>query len=247
MRANRAAPRKPGLALLRLAQGRIDAATAAICRLLDEGSPDRRARSTMLAAGVDILLASGDVSAARRAADELSAIAAQVETPLLRATSAQATGAVLLAEGDPRAAIAVLHTACALWRDIEAPYEAARVSLLIGLACRTLGDSDSAQLELDAARGIFERLGAAPDLARLDALTAVASDPVAPAGAGGALTDRELQVLRLVATGKTNRAIADDLGISEKTVARHISNIFTKLDLSSRAAATAYAFQHRLL
>jgi DNA-binding CsgD family transcriptional regulator len=245
---------QPGLARLRLAQGRIDAAKAAICRLLDEGSPDARARSLMLAAAVEILLASNEVSAARRASDELSAIASQIDTPLLRATSAGATGAVLLAEEDPRAASAVLRVACTLWRDLDVPYEAARVRVLIAQACSALGDIDSAQLELDAAIHIFRKLGAAPDLARAEALATVDTAPPASAAGGDLtvttgvpLTGREVQVLRLVATGKTNRAIADALGISEKTVARHISNIFTKLDLSSRAAATAYAFQHDLV
>jgi ATP/maltotriose-dependent transcriptional regulator MalT len=233
---------QPGLARLRLAQGRIDAAKAAICRLLDEGSPDSRGRSLMLAAAVEILLASNEVSAARRASDELSAIASQIDTPLLRATSAGATGAVLLAEEDPRAASAVLRIACTLWRDLDVPYEAARVGVLIAQACRALGDVDGAHLELDAAIHTFRKLGAAPDLARAEALDA---DPTVTPGVP--LTGREVQVLRLIATGKTNRAIADALGISEKTVARHIANIFTKLDLTSRAAATAYAFQHDLV
>jgi ATP/maltotriose-dependent transcriptional regulator MalT len=250
---------QPGLARLRLAQGRIDAAKAAICRLVDEGSPDRRGRALVLAAAVEILLAAKEVSAARRAADELSSIATTIDTPLPRAMSAHATGAVLLAEEDARAAVTVLRTAWTIWRELDAPYESARAAVLIGLACRALGDEDSAQLELDAAARIFRRLGAATELAQLDAFAEVSAaeatgSPDAPAPAevldgtpGGALTARELQVLRLVATGKTNRVIADALAISEKTVARHISNIFTKLDLSSRAAATAYAFQHGLV
>jgi DNA-binding CsgD family transcriptional regulator len=233
---------QPGLARLRLAQGRVDAAKAAICRLLDEGSKDSRGRSMMLSAAVEILLESDDRPIARRAADELSTIASRIDTPLLRAMSAHATGAVLLAEGDARAALTSLRNACTIWRELDAPYEAARVNVLIGLACRALGDVDGAQLELDAAVRVFRQLGAAPDLARLESQ----AETVAVASPGGALTAREIEVLRLVATGKTNRAIADALSISEKTVARHISNIFTKLDLSSRAAATAYAFQHGL-
>jgi DNA-binding CsgD family transcriptional regulator/tetratricopeptide (TPR) repeat protein len=235
---------QPGLGLLRLAQGRIDLAKAAICRMLDE-IQEPRARSTMLAACVDIMLAVPEVSLARQAADQLSAIASdpRIDTPFLRAIAAQATGAVLLAEGDAKAALASLRVAWNIWRDLSVPYEAARSSVLIGLACRALGDLDGGKLELDAARRTFQQLGAAPELARVQALDVSdirdASDDT--------LTVREVQVLKLIASGKTNRAIADTLGISEKTVARHVSNIFIKLDLSSRAAATAYAFQHHLV
>jgi DNA-binding CsgD family transcriptional regulator len=232
----------PGLALLRLAQGRTDAAKAAICRVVDEGR-DHRARPMLLSACVEILLATGDVPAARRAADQLSAIAAAGDGPFLRGVAAHASGAVLLAEGDARAAVVRLRDALATWREFEAPYEAARAGVLIGLAVRELGDAEGGRMELDAAKRTFEQLGAAPDLARLDELRRNA----APRVADSPLTARELEVLRLVASGRTNRMIADELAISEKTVARHVSNIFTKLDLSSRAAATAYAFQHHLV
>jgi DNA-binding CsgD family transcriptional regulator len=246
--------RHPGLALLRLAQGRVDVAKAAICRLLDE-TKDRRTRSTMLAAAVEILLASNDVPAARQCAGELSAIAATLGTPFLLALSAYATGAVLLAERDARTALASLRDAWTIWRELDMPYEAARVNVLIGLACRALGDEESAVMELDTACRVFRQLGAAPDLARLEGLSGVDASTEGTAakttatrpGAACGLTAREVEVLRLVASGKTNRAIADTLGISEMTVARHVSNIFTKLDLSSRAAATAYAFQHDLV
>jgi DNA-binding NarL/FixJ family response regulator len=129
-----------------------------------------------------------------------------------------------------------------VWQEIEAPYLAARVRVLVGLACRALGDDDGGALELDAARAAFERLGAAPDLAHVEPLTRGA-----PSGRPHGLTPRELQVLRLVATGKTNKAIAAGLLVSEKTVDRHVSNIFTKLDVPSRAAATAYAYRHKLI
>jgi DNA-binding NarL/FixJ family response regulator len=119
---------------------------------------------------------------------------------------------------------------------------AARVRELVGLACRALGDDDSAALELEAARGVFAQLGAAPDLARLDSLTRRAASGDSPG-----LTPRELQVLRLVAAGATNKAIAAELVLSERTVDRHVSNIFTKLGVSSRAAATAYAYEHQLV
>jgi DNA-binding CsgD family transcriptional regulator len=231
---------QPGLALLRLAQGQTDAAAAAIRRVLSE-SADRVTRSKVLAAYVEIMLAAGDLAAARSGAEELSEMATSAGAPVLDAVSAQATGAVLLAEGDAGSACALLRRAWAVWRDIEAPYESARARALIGLACRSLGDEDGAEMELDAARWGFAQLGAAPDLARVEGLSRTAL-PKAPGG----LTAREVEVLSLVATGKTNRAIATELFLSEKTVVRHLSNIFTKLDVSSRAAATAYAYEHGL-
>jgi DNA-binding NarL/FixJ family response regulator len=129
-----------------------------------------------------------------------------------------------------------------LWHELDAPYEAARARVLLGLACRALGDADGAAMELDAARSAFQQLGAAPDLSRVESLARRSPD-----GPAGPLTARELEVLRLVATGMGNRAIAAELFLSEKTVARHLSNIFTKLDLSSRSAATAYAYEHHLV
>ena len=231
----------PGLALLRLAQGRIEAATSAIRRVRDEAG-DQRTRSRVLGAYVEIMLAAGDVAAARAAADELGRIAGELGAPLLRAVAAQSTGAVLLAEGRARDALAALRNASAGWREVGAPYEEARARVLIGLAHRALGDGDTGAMELDAAGRAFRQLGATPDLDRTRAGRAGAA-----AGGAGGLTAREVEVLGLVATGKTNRAVASRLGISEKTVARHVSNIFTKLNLSSRAAATAYAYQNRLV
>ena len=229
----------PGLALLRLAQGRRDDAAGAICRVLQEATT-RRARSRVLGAAVEILLACDDRGAARRAADELDALAQTIATPFVRATAGHARGAVLLAEGDPTGALSACRTAWTLWRELDVPYEAARTQVLIAQACRALHDRDSADIELDAACHTFQQLGATLDLAR------VRRSGVALGSAAG-LSARELQVLRLVATGRTNRAIAEELGLSEKTVARHISNIFNKLDVSSRAAATAFAFEHRLI
>ncbi len=226
---------QPGLALLRLAQGQVQAADAAIRRVLDE-TQERGLRVRILAAYVEIALAAGDVPAARAAADELSAATGAFDAPLLRATAAHATGAVLLAEGSPKEALAALRPALSAWRELDAPYQAARARVLIGHACRTLGDEDAARMEFDAACHVFRQLGAAPDLARLT-----------PARAESGLTPREVEVLRLVAAGKTNRAIATDLVLSEKTVARHVANIFTKLGLSTRSAATAYAYEHDLV
>jgi DNA-binding NarL/FixJ family response regulator len=232
---------QPGLALLRLAEGQIDAANTAIRRAVNEAA-EVRERATMLAASVEILLAANDIPAARAAAGALAQIAAGLEAPFLRALSAQATGAVLLDEGQPGAALALLRQAGSTWRELEAPYQAARARVQVGLACRALGDEDAAAMELDAARQVFQQLGALPDIKLVSQLSALA-----PAETRTGLTARERQVLGLIATGKTNRAIADELRISEKTVARHVSNIFTKLGLSSRAAATAYAYQHHLL
>jgi DNA-binding CsgD family transcriptional regulator len=232
---------QPGLALLRLAQGKIDVAEAAIRRVVAETSEGFR-RAQLLPAQVEIMLAVGDVPAARHAADELTGLAERYDTPALRAVAGHAHGAVLLAEGDARAAVVALRGAWKVWRELEAPYEAARVRVLVGLGCRTLGDEETATMELDAARGVFAQLGALPDLDRLATL-----DRRRPASKRHGLTARELQVLRLVAAGKTNHAIATDLVLAEKTVDRHVSNIYLKLGVSSRAAATAYAYQHRLL
>jgi DNA-binding CsgD family transcriptional regulator len=230
---------QPGLALLRLAQGQADTAVAAIRRVLDEAS-DFVSRSRLLPGQVEILLAAGDVQAASAAA-ELTRLADGLGAPFLTAVAAHAQGAVLLAEGDPRAALAVLRGACRAWQDLEVPYEAGRVRVLIGLACRELGDQDGAEMELDAARRVFSQLAATPDLARVEALSAKA------AGGAGGLTARELQVLRLVAAGETNKAIGAELFVSERTVDRHLSNIYAKLGVSSRAAATAHAYQHGLI
>lgn len=187
------------------------------------------------------MLASSDARAARASADELAKIADDLDVPLLRAVAAQANGAVLLAQGDARAALAALRCAWTAWQDIEAPYEAARVRVLIGLACRALGDKDAEVMEFDAARRVFQHLKAGPDLAHVEELSRTTGKTA------GGLTAREIQVLRLVAAGKANRSIAKELFISERTVERHLSNLFTKLDISSRAAATAYAYEHKLV
>ena len=237
---------QPGLALLRAAQGRLDAAVAAIRSAADD-EPDPMERTRVLPAYVEILLAAGDVDAARAAADELSAVAADVAAPLLAAKAAHARGAVLLAEGDPRAALEALREAGEGWRAVQARYDGARTRVLVGLARRELGDDDTAQLELDGARAVFVALGATPDLERLDLLESTDTAAAAAGPDAGPLSPRELEVLRLVATGRTNHAIAAELVLSERTVARHVSNIFAKLGLSSRSAATAYAFQHHLV
>jgi DNA-binding NarL/FixJ family response regulator len=232
---------QPGLALLRLAQGQTESATRAMRLAIDEAH-GTETRSRLLPACVEIMLAAGDIQAARRAADELAALAGDLDATVLNAVAAQARGAVLLAEADPRAALPVLRQAWTGWQEVEAAYEAARVRVLIGIASRDLGGADAAEMEFDAARWIFQQLGAHPDLARVEAF----SRAIRPKTTG-ALSAREIQVLRLVAAGKTNRQIAAELFISERTVERHLSNIFNKLDVPSRAAATAYAYEHQLL
>ena len=232
---------QPGLALLRLAEGRVDASMAAIRRVLQEAE-DPISRSRVLGPYVEIALAAGEVQAAKEAAEELSAIAGELGSTLLHAVAEYATGTVVLAETEAQDALAVLRRAWKRWRDLEAPYEAARVRIPIALACRPLRDDDGAEMELDAARSVFEGLAASPDLGRVVELSQVAA-----LRAAGDLTQREVEVLSLIATGKTNRAIATELVISEKTVASHVSHIFTKLGLTSRAAATAYAYEHDLV
>lgn len=234
----------PGLALLRLTQGQRDAARAAIERVLAEPARGRQ-RAEVLAAAVEILVACGDAAAAQSALDQLKAAATTLNSVWLEAMIAAAEGHVRLANGQPREAFAPLRNALTVWQDLNAPFEAARVRVLMGCACRALGDTDGAQMEWDTASRVFRQFGAAPALAAVEALLNERSRP-APADAGG-LTAREVEVLRLVARGRTNRQIAAELDISEKTVARHVSNIFTKIDVSSRAAATAYAFTHRLV
>jgi DNA-binding CsgD family transcriptional regulator len=232
---------EPGMSLLRLAQGRSDLAATSIRRVLD-GMQDMIGRSKVLPAYVEIMLAAKDLEAARDAADELTRIAGDLDAPYLSALAFHFTGAVLLAEGNAQAAQSELRGAHDAWRDLNAPYQAARVRVLLGLACRDLQDGAAAELEFDAARSVFTALGALPDLEWLNRQVGTRS----PQAAGG-LSPRESEVLELLASGKTNRAIAAELSISEKTVARHVSNIFTKLTLSSRAEATAYAYTHGLL
>lgn len=231
---------QPGLALLRLAQDRVEDAVVSIVGAVDDAR-DEVMRAKMLPAFVEIMLASGRVSEARSAAVELTGLSASTDVTMLQALSSHSLGAVLLAEGDPRAALTSLRDAWQKWQRLDVPYETAQTRILIVLACRELGDKETAELECDAARKVLVELGAAPALKRLDEL--FGREPTRDA----VITARELEVLRLVAGGCTNREISEQLVISEKTVERHLSNIFTKLGVTNRAAATAYAYDHDLV
>ncbi|GAA1262084.1 helix-turn-helix transcriptional regulator [Arthrobacter pascens] len=264
-------PPHPGLALLRLAQGKPDQAQSLLRQAMDGAAPDYRRR--MLAARVEIELAAGDGGAARAAMEELASLCASFDMPMLHALAEQSEAAVLFHEGDPEAAMVLLRRAWSRWISLDAPFEAARCRALLASLCAALGDEESARLERAAARTAFSELSATPALSALESsglelsgleksglgqpvpvapdartapLPASADDVGHPAGAGP-LTARETEVVQLVSAGLSNRDIAAELFISEKTVARHLSNIFTKLGLTSRAAATAYAYRHGLV
>ena len=231
---------QPGLALLWLAQGRTGAACAAIRRLIDT-TGDRLRRARFLPAYLEIMLGMGDIDAARAACDELRELARSFDSDVLRAVVAQTDGAIALAGHDARASLDPLRYAFEQWQRLDAPYEAARVRVLLSRACRALGDEETAALEYRVACAELARLGARPELERLE----VANRPARDA-AGHPLTARELQVLRLVSNGCTNKEIATELGLSERTIDRHVSNILDKLDVPTRAAAAAHAVHRKL-
>ncbi|MGQ0802629.1 MAG: LuxR C-terminal-related transcriptional regulator [Actinomycetota bacterium] len=232
---------QPGLALLRLAQGRVDAAASSIARVVSEETWNRLTRAKLLPAQVEIAVAAGDLDRARAATEELEATAEEFESPGLRAAASLARGRLELAGAEPEGACATLRRALQQWQTLEVPYEVASTRVLLGRACRDAGDEEAATSSLDAATVIFERLGAAPDAERARELrTAAALLP-------GGLTEREAEVLRLVASGCTNKEAAAQLFLSDKTIARHLSNIFAKIGVSSRSAATAYAFEHGIV
>lgn len=230
---------QPGQALLQLAQRRARAAAATIQTALAAHAQDRLARARLCLAQVEIALAAADLKTARSAEAELRETAALYGSSGLEAAALQATGAVLIAEGRPETAIGTLQTAARHWQQLNAPYECAKSRVLLARAYEDLSDHDSAARERGAATEVFERLGATPDLREA---TNWHARPALPDG----LTEREAEVLALVASGRTNRQIAAELVISEKTVARHLANIFTKLGLASRTAAAAYAFTNGL-
>ena len=231
---------QPGLALLRLAQGKADAALTALRTAVMGASGNRLHRARLQWALAETALAAGDLDSATAAASELDMLASESDAPVLAACAGTVRGSLLLAENDVPGAVASLRGASALWQKLKLPYEAARTRMLFGLALRGAGDEDGARLELRAALGAFERLGAPGDAARASNLLG------GPAALPGGLTAREAEVLRLVASGKTNRDIAVELVISEHTVARHLQNMFAKLGVTSRSAATAFAYEHDL-
>lgn len=228
---------QPGLSLLHLALGRTRRAQDEIRR--SAAGADPLTRRYLLPAVAEIEVAAADHDAARRAVEELRDASRTSATPMLDATIAATDARVLLAEGRAAGALDAARTAVRIWDAIGAPYEAARSRVLAGRAARETGDAPEAQVQFDAARAVFLALGAEPALAEL---AAVMGDRRA-----GSLTARELEVLRLVCTGLTNRGIGERLSLSEKTVARHLANIFGKLGITSRAAATAYAYENGLV
>ncbi|GAA1767648.1 LuxR family transcriptional regulator [Agromyces humatus] len=228
---------QPGLALLHLTLGRTSVAQDEIRRTVAGADPFTR--RFLLPAVIEIEVASGDAEAARRAVDELHEASRSTPTALLAATVAAAEARVLLAEGDPSGSLVAARAAVDAWEGLGARYERARSRVSAARALLELGDRDAALVQLRGAREVFVALGANPALAELDDLV---GDRRA-----GVLTPREVEVLRLVSTGLTNRAIGERLSLSEKTVARHVSNIFGKLSLSTRAAATAYAYENGLV
>lgn len=234
---------QPGLSLLRLAQGNKDVARGSIRRIVG-ASDDPLQRARLLPAYAEIMLAVGEIDAARNACRELTGMADRLGTDVLAAMAAQAEAALALEDGDEQRALGLARKAFHTWNRVEAPYEAARARILAGMACRALDDGEGAQLELEAAVAMLEQLGAAPEVARVKALgRGMQSTPVDTHG----LTPRELEVLQLVAAGKTNKEIAAELFVSNKTVDRHLNNIFNKLDVSTRTAAAAYAYEHKLI
>jgi DNA-binding CsgD family transcriptional regulator len=223
---------QPGMALLRLAQHRTDEAASSISAALASGSRNRLDRASLLAAQTSIALAVGDVDLADQASNELAETADDFDSPGFKAEAHATRGAVHLARGRTMEALGTLRLAFDAWNQLEVPYEVARTRMLRAEAYRACGDTDAATREEAAAAACFERLGV---------LTGDA--PVAPDG----LTAREVEVLRLLARGKSNKAIAEALFLSPKTVARHLSNIFAKIDAGTRAAATAYAYDNGLV
>jgi ATP/maltotriose-dependent transcriptional regulator MalT len=232
---------QPGMALLRLAEGRVDAAAAALRATLASHTVDRFARARLLAAQVEVAIAAGTLDGASDAARELAVIADGLTSVAVRATAATAQGALQLAAGDPAAALEDLRRGLNGWRELALPYEEAQARLLIGASKRMLGDEEGGRIEIDAARAGFDRLGAAADARHAAALLRRGRAP------RPLLTDREVEVLRLVAAGNSNRDIAGALHLSEHTVARHMQNVLAKLGVSSRAAATSSALKQGIL
>lgn len=230
---------QPGYALLRQVQGRGELAVQTIRRVLGEHT-DPISRARLLPAFVEITLANNLAAEAAEASRELSQISARFKTEVLSAIALQCRGQVLLARGQPQEAIADLRRALAIWHNLPAPYIAARIRVLIAQACLALDDHDGAALELEPARRCFEEMGAMPDLSQLES-------GASQQKAGHGLTKRETEVLGLIVDGATNRSIGQRLGLSTKTIDRHVGNILNKLGVSSRTEAAAFAIRERIL
>jgi DNA-binding NarL/FixJ family response regulator len=231
---------QPGLALLRLEQNEKDWAIKSILNALDEAKTPLQ-RIKILPSYIEIMLVHDKMAEAHSAVVELSTTAEKYDTIFLQAITAYCQGAVFLKEDDPAAAIKTLRKSLNFWNELKAPYEAASARLLLSIAYREQGDQDTATMELAAARWIFKELEALPDLKKVEALLDIKNEPDFHG-----LTLRELQLLQLVSEGKTNKAIAGILFISERTVERHLSNIFNKLEVNSRTEATAFAYKHQI-
>jgi ATP/maltotriose-dependent transcriptional regulator MalT len=226
-------------ALLRLAQGRLAEAQQLIRHCLSDEPPERLGRARLLPAAVQIAVAAHDLVTAADSVRELDAIAERFDTPMLQALATLARGRLMLAEGDPTLAVQSLQAAVRQWQELQVPYEVATANTLLGQAQREAGDESAALASFARARNGFEQIGARLDAVGIETKRA----PRRPAG----LTEREVEVLCLVAGGLTNKEIASSLHVSAKTVSRHLSNIFTKISVASRAAATAFAFEHHLI
>ncbi|MGE0771374.1 MAG: LuxR C-terminal-related transcriptional regulator [Cyclobacteriaceae bacterium] len=232
---------QPGLALLRLAQNRLEEAEISIRNTLHE-THDTRRRAEQLPAMVRIMTAAHQIEEATKAVDELLHIAQQLQAPYLQGMSAHAEGGLLLEEGKMQPALLHLQEACKIWNLLHLPYELALTKELKGMVYKRWGDKDNAESEWAAAQWIFEQLGAGPDLERVQR-----QQNKGKHRENHGLSLRELQVLQLIAAGKTNKVAANELFISERTVDRHVSNIFKKIGVSSRVEATTYALRNNLL
>ena len=232
---------QPGLALMRLRQGKSQAALSSIKRTLATVR-DPVGRMRLLPIAVEIMLATGDIEMARKLCDELSGFAARHVSDAVEAASAEAIGDLSFAEGNLEGALPSYGRAAELWRDLHAPYRLSRLRLKIGQTCVALGDSEGACREIEAARDVFGKLGAEPDRKAAEALLRSLGK-----GVEGPLTPRQTEILQLVAEGLTNREIAQRLGLSERTVDRHVSDTLTRIDVPTRAAATAFAISHGLI
>lgn len=229
---------QPGLALLRLQQGRPDLAAASLATTLAATAEQGR-RARLRRAQVEVAVVGGDLELAQAAVDELVEVATTLGTDAMTASAVEARGRLLLAEGRPADALPDLDRAVRIWRELDAPHDRARAQVVVGRCREALGDEDAATLAFDAARATFAELGATVDLDAIDRDRGHAPPP-------GGLTPREAEVLGLVATGRTNREVADTLVISDRTVARHLANVHRKLGVGTRTAAAAWARDHGL-